>query len=81
LFAVSNLWFTCSVQTIDDGKYGVDIPKGVWHKVEFLVLGLVLFGCKTETKKENTELWGRLRKVKIIYGIVIQHSFKKETRS
>lgn len=30
----------------EEGLYGVDIPKGVWHKVESLVSGSVLFECK-----------------------------------
>ena len=28
------------------GCYGVDIPKGVWHKVVALELGSVVFECK-----------------------------------
>ena len=30
----------------ESGGYGVDIPKGVWHMVEALVLGSVVFECK-----------------------------------
>ena len=30
----------------ESGCYGVDIPKGVWHMVEALVLGSVVFECK-----------------------------------
>ena len=30
----------------ESGGYGVDIPKGVWHMVEALVLGSVIFECK-----------------------------------
>ena len=30
----------------EDGKYGVDIPKGVWHKLESLESGSVVFECK-----------------------------------
>ena len=30
----------------EEGKYGVNIPKGVWHKVESLESGSVLFECK-----------------------------------
>lgn len=29
-----------------DGLYGVDIPKGVWHKLESLESGSVVFECK-----------------------------------
>jgi len=29
-----------------DGVYGVDIPKGVWHKLESLESGSVIFECK-----------------------------------
>lgn len=29
-----------------EGAYGVDIPKGVWHKVESLESGSVFFECK-----------------------------------
>ena len=30
----------------ESGNYGVDISKGVWHMVEALVLGGVIFECK-----------------------------------
>jgi len=30
----------------ESGNYGVDISKGVWHMVEALVLGSVVFECK-----------------------------------
>ena len=30
----------------ESGNYGVDISKGVWHMVEALVLGSVIFECK-----------------------------------
>ena len=30
----------------EEGKYGVDIPKGIWHKVESLETGSVFFECK-----------------------------------
>ena len=30
----------------ESGGYGVDIPKGVWHKLESLELGSVIFECK-----------------------------------
>ena len=30
----------------ESGNYGVDIPKNVWHMVEALELGSVVFGCK-----------------------------------
>lgn len=30
----------------EDGVYGVDIPKGVWHKLESLEMGSVIFECK-----------------------------------
>lgn len=29
-----------------EGLYGVDIPKGVWHKVESLETGSIFFECK-----------------------------------
>ena len=32
----------------ESGNYGVDIPKNVWHKLESLELGSVVFGCKAE---------------------------------
>lgn len=34
------------VLTQEDGLYGVDIPKGVWHKLESLETGSVVFECK-----------------------------------
>ena len=30
----------------ESGNYGVDIPKGVWHMVEALETGSVVFECK-----------------------------------
>ncbi len=30
----------------DDGKYGANIPKGVWHKIESMESGSVIFECK-----------------------------------
>ena len=30
----------------ESGNYGVDIPKNVWHKLEPLELGSVVFECK-----------------------------------
>ena len=30
----------------EEGKYGVNIPKGVWHKIESLETGSCLFECK-----------------------------------
>ena len=30
----------------ESGNYGVDISKGVWHMVEALVLGSVVFECE-----------------------------------
>ena len=30
----------------ENGVYGVDIPKGVWHKLESLESGSVVFECK-----------------------------------
>ena len=30
----------------ESGNYGVDIPKNVWHKLESLEFGSVIFECK-----------------------------------
>lgn len=30
----------------EDGRYGVDIPKNVWHKLESLEENSVIFECK-----------------------------------
>ena len=30
----------------EEGRYGVNIPKGVWHKVESLASGSCFFECK-----------------------------------
>ena len=30
----------------ESGNYGVDIPKGVWHMVEALAAGSVIFECE-----------------------------------
>lgn len=32
--------------SLEEGRYGVDIPKGVWHKLESLESGSVVFECK-----------------------------------
>ena len=34
------------VLSAEDGRYGVDIPKGVWHRLESLESGTVVFECK-----------------------------------
>ena len=39
----------------ESGNYGVDIPKGVWHMVEALELGSVIFECKEGPYVEH---WG-----------------------
>lgn len=31
---------------LDNGQYGVNIPKGVWHTLESLETGSVIFECK-----------------------------------
>ena len=31
---------------LDDGRYGVNIPKGVWHKLECIEEDSVIFECK-----------------------------------
>ena len=36
-----------------EGRYGVDIPKGVWHKLESLESGSVVFECKEGTFVEH----------------------------
>ena len=38
-----------------EGLYGVDIPKGVWHKVESLESGSVFFECKEGPFVEHEE--------------------------
>ena len=35
-----------AVLSQESGGYGVDIPKNVWHMVEALELGSVIFECK-----------------------------------
>ncbi len=44
----------------ESGNYGVDIPKGVWHMVEALELGSVVFECKAGAFVEN-EVEGYLK--------------------
>jgi len=34
------------VLSAEEGRFGVDIPKGVWHKLESLESGSVVFECK-----------------------------------
>lgn len=36
----------CIVLSPEDGKYGVDIKKNVWHNLESLESGSVIFECK-----------------------------------
>lgn len=36
----------CVVLCQEDGRYGVDIPKDVWHNVESLVPNSCIFECK-----------------------------------
>lgn len=38
-----------------EGRYGVDIPKGVWHKLESLESGSVVFECKEGPFVEHEE--------------------------
>lgn len=39
----------------EDGVYGVNIPKGVWHKLESLESGSVIFECKEGPFVEHEE--------------------------
>ena len=39
--------FDSVVLSQEDGIYGVDIPKGVWHKLESLEPASVIFECKS----------------------------------
>lgn len=39
----------------ESGCYGVDIPKNVWHMVESLELGSVVFECKEGPFVEHEE--------------------------
>ena len=39
----------------EDGVYGVDIPKGVWHKLESLETNSVIFECKEGPFGEHEE--------------------------
>ena len=34
------------VLCVEEGRYGVDIPKGVWHRLESLASGCGVFGCE-----------------------------------
>ena len=34
------------ILSVNEGQYGMNIPKGVWHKVESLESGSVIFECK-----------------------------------
>ena len=72
------------------GNYGVDIPKNVWHKLEPLELGRVVFECKEGPFVEH-EVEGVLevksKKLKLIlksvwafcsYGFVPQRRTKED---
>lgn len=39
----------------ESGNYGVDIPKNVWHKLESLETGSVIFECKEGPFVEHEE--------------------------
>ena len=39
----------------ESGNYGVDIPKNVWHKLESLEAGSVIFECKEGPFVEHEE--------------------------
>lgn len=39
----------------ESGNYGVDIPKNVWHKLESLEPGSVIFECKAGPFVEHEE--------------------------
>ena len=43
------------VLSLEDGVYGVDISKGVWHKLESLESGSVIFECKEGPFVEHEE--------------------------
>ena len=43
------------VLSLESGNYGVDIPKNVWHKLESLESGSVIFQCKEGPFVENEE--------------------------
>ena len=43
------------VLTQESGNYGVDIPKNVWHKLESLESGSVIFECKEGPFVEHEE--------------------------
>ena len=48
----------------EEGRYGVNIPKGVWHKLESLESGSVIFECKEGPFVEH-EVDGILK----VYGL------------
>lgn len=39
----------------ESGNYGVDIPQNVWHKLESLESGSVIFECKEGAFVEHEE--------------------------
>ncbi len=43
------------VLDIEKGEYGVNIPKGVWHTLESLETGSVIFECKEGPFLEHEE--------------------------
>lgn len=43
------------VLSLEDGIYGVDIPKGVWYKLESLEPASVIFECKEGPFVEHEE--------------------------
>ena len=48
LFGKKNRWFIKEsiILCPEEGKYGVNIPKGIWHTLESLETGSVFFECK-----------------------------------
>lgn len=47
------------VHCLEEGRFGVNIPKGVWHTLESLESGSVVFECKEGPFVKHEGLNGR----------------------
>ena len=61
------------VLSLVEGRYGVDIPKGVWHKLESLESGSVVFECKEGVEIVQRECLSASRPVCAARGAFALH--------
>jgi len=59
LFGKKNRWFIKEsiILCPEEGKYGVNIPKGIWHTLESLETGSVFFEYKEGIFRATRSGW------------------------